>query len=81
MFPEGELHAPGFAEVIEVGRGGVRVDVFDGFGRQVRVSEGALHGEGHAGSVLIGGRHVEGVAGSAVAHDLRIDFCSPRLSV
>lgn len=50
-------------------------------GRQIRVFEGALHGESHAGTVLVGGRHVEGVAGSAVAHDLGVDFRAAGLGV
>ncbi len=63
----------GLKLVIEFGRGAMGIDVGDVFRLEPGVGHGVSHGPVGAVSLGIGGRHVVGVAGEAVAHDLGID--------
>ncbi|KAF5029068.1 hypothetical protein DSECCO2_652490 [anaerobic digester metagenome] len=73
------LDGLGFAQVVEVRRGGVGVDVVHVLGADARLVDGGAHGLRHAQAVFVRGGHVVGVAGRAVAHHFCVNGGAARL--
>ncbi len=73
-FAENFLDRPGFHGIINGSRRAVGIDVIDIFAGQTAVSKRRLHGTDGAGSIFIRGRHMERIAGNAVAQNFPVDF-------
>src|SRR3954454_17607286 len=70
-------HGLGLGGVVQVGGGGVGVDVADVGGLQAGVGQGQAHAVGGAGASGGGGGHVVGVRVAAVAGDFAVDAGAP----
>ena len=57
------------------------IDVPDGLGGQTGVTQGVLHGAGHAFAGIGGSGHMESVVGGAVAHHFGVDLGAAGLGV